>query len=390
MEQLLIDINDCKDFVEPYKNSSGLKIYEGEFWTAKQRQGHSLHEISYLACFKPQLPDHFLTKYSKRNNLIYDPFMGRGTTLIEAQLHNCNVIGNDINPLSKVLIESRLQPPPISDIIECLHYVDLNYVSSDVEIDDQFLLFFHPKTLQEIYSWKTLFKNDLTSSVNKWLQMVACSRLTGHAKNFFSGYTLPPNIAASFKSQKRINEKRQQEPPYKDTKKIILRKTEQLLRDSLPNYYSTKTNLLLSESADHTPQIDSDIVDLIITSPPFLTEVNYLLNNWIKMWFCDIELEKERLWQIKDIETWSNKMKNVFHELKRILTPKGKIAFEVGEVRNKSILLEDLVIPVAKEIGLQPEYVLLNTQQFTKTSHTWGVKNNKAGTNTNRIIVFKK
>ena len=27
-----------------------------EFWTAKQRAANSLHEISYRACFKPQLP----------------------------------------------------------------------------------------------------------------------------------------------------------------------------------------------------------------------------------------------------------------------------------------------------------------------------------------------
>ncbi len=27
-----------------------------EFWTSGQRQAHSLHEVSYRACFKPQLP----------------------------------------------------------------------------------------------------------------------------------------------------------------------------------------------------------------------------------------------------------------------------------------------------------------------------------------------
>jgi hypothetical protein len=29
-------------------------------------------------------------------------------------------------------------------------------------------------------------------------------------------------------------------------------------------------------------------------------------------------------------------------------------------------------------------------QDFTKTSHCWGIENNKAGTNTNRIVVFQK
>ena len=31
-----------------------------EYWTSGQRQAHSLHEISYRACYKPQLPRFFI------------------------------------------------------------------------------------------------------------------------------------------------------------------------------------------------------------------------------------------------------------------------------------------------------------------------------------------
>jgi len=43
----------------PAREGSILKVptYVNEFWTARQRQANSLHEISYRACFKPQLPD---------------------------------------------------------------------------------------------------------------------------------------------------------------------------------------------------------------------------------------------------------------------------------------------------------------------------------------------
>ena len=395
MDQLFLDNTSTKSTrltpaINYFTNEQGINVYQGEFWTAKQRQGHSLHEISYRACYKPQLPSYFLKKHSRQGNLVYDPFMGRGTTLIEAQLHNCNVIGNDINPLSKVLVEGRLQPPSILDVKDALNEVDLQQLSIDIEIDKRFLVFFHPKTLKEIYGWKTFFKNTVASPVSKWLQMVACSRLTGHSKCYFSGYTLPPNLAASFKSQKRINQKRKQKPPYRNTKEIILKKTESLFKNSLPSYYTEKTNLLLTGSADKTPQISCNTVNLVITSPPFLAEVNYLQDNWMRMWFCNIELEKNEIWQIKDPETWASKMKLVFQELKRVLVPNGKIAFEVGEVQKKSIFLEDLVIPVAEEAGLKTEYILVNTHNFTKTAHCWGVDNNNKGTNSNRIIVFSK
>ena len=41
---------------------AGVPVFVNEFWTSKQRAAHSLHEISYRACFKPQLPRFFITR----------------------------------------------------------------------------------------------------------------------------------------------------------------------------------------------------------------------------------------------------------------------------------------------------------------------------------------
>jgi hypothetical protein len=40
--------------------------------------------------------------------------------------------------------------------------------------------------------------------------------------------------------------------------------------------------------------------------------------------------------------------------------------------------------------GLAPVLVIINDQEFTKTANCWGVDNNTAGTNTNRIVLFRK
>ncbi|MCS6951172.1 MAG: site-specific DNA-methyltransferase, partial [bacterium] len=62
----------------------GVPTYINEFWTAKQRQANSLHEIAYRACFKPQLPRFFIELLTQPGEVVYDPFMGRGTTLLES------------------------------------------------------------------------------------------------------------------------------------------------------------------------------------------------------------------------------------------------------------------------------------------------------------------
>src|SRR6266568_7106583 len=78
-----------------------IPTYVNEFWTAKQRAANSLHEVSYRACFKPQLPRFFIDRLTERGEVVYDPFMGRGTTLIESGLLGRVPYGCDINHLNR-------------------------------------------------------------------------------------------------------------------------------------------------------------------------------------------------------------------------------------------------------------------------------------------------
>ena len=92
----------------------------------------------------------------------------------------------------------------------------------------------------------------------------------------------------------------------------------------------------------------------------------------------------------RNVAQWSIVMGEVLHELHRITRPGGVVAFEVGEVKRGAIKLDELVVPLGVAAGFACESVLINTQKFTKTAHIWGVANNSDGTNSNRIVVFRK
>jgi len=73
-----------------------------------------------------------------------------------------------------------------------------------------------------------------------------------------------------------------------------------------------------------------------------------------------------------------------------VLKPGGHVAFEVGEVHGGKTKLEEAVLPCGLEAKLEPLLVVINDQEFTKTANCWGVDNMSKGTNTNRIVVFRK
>lgn len=378
------------------ENNSDIVVptYTNEFWTSRQRAAHSLHEISYRACFKPQLPRFFIERLTKQDDLVYDPFMGRGTTILETALLGRRVIGNDINPLSRVLVEPRLSPPSAIQVKKRIDEIDLTRAN---ELREDLMVFYHPDTLVEICALREylLERANYLDDTDKWIQMVALNRLTGHSPGFFSVYTLPPNQAVSVESQKKINETRRQTPPRRNVKEIILKKTRTLLADLDPAMRDKLGRIRASakftcEDSEATLEIESSSVDLAITSPPFLDIVNYAADNWLRCWFIGINANRVNLSIIPKVEDWQRKMTRVFFELHRVLKPEGFVAFEVGEVRNGKVLLEEIVIRAARQAAFDAELILINSQTFTKTANAWGVSNNSKGTNTNRIVLLKK
>lgn len=380
------------------RTSLNVPVYEAELWTSRQRQASPIHEISYRACFKPQLPAYFIERLTREGDIVYDPFSGRGTTAIEAALRGRNVIVNDVNPLSIILTYPRLDLPNVAEIDKRLR--SLRFAARPRgEID--LSMFFHPDTEYELLGLREYLYQRMNSgkedSADRWIRMVATNRLTGHSPGFFSVYTLPPNQAVSQEDQLRINARLKQEPEYRDIRALILKKSMQLqgrlgAAERWRLRKAATEALLLSQDACATGDIPANSVQLTVTSPPFLDVVQYTRDNWLRCWFNGFDAEKVggRITMSKTVEEWEAEMAAVFQELYRVTRPGGWVAFEVGEVRRGTVKLDEIVAPIGLNAGFECSAILINAQRFTKTANIWGVKNNSLGTNSNRIVLFRK
>lgn len=373
------------------EQADGIPYLVNAFWTAGQRQAHPIHEVSYRACFKPQLPAFFIAALTAPGEAVLDPFMGRGTTPIEAALRGRVPIGNDINPLATLLTRPRLAPPDLPAIEAALRAVPWDMPA---DAPDALLAFYHPATLRRIAALRAWLEraaplaDAAPDPVADWIRMVALNRLTGHSPGFFSVYTLPPNQATSVAGQLRINASRGQVPPDRDVAALILAKSRRLLRRGGPAPPCGAR--LLTGTASALAGVPDASVALVVTSPPFLDVVQYAADNWLRCWFAGIDAAALPIALHRSEAAWAAMAGDALREAARVLRPGGHVAFEVGEVRKGRVRLERLVWEAAAPLPFARLGVMVNEQGFTKTAQCWGVANNAGGTNTNRIVLLRR
>lgn len=369
---------------------------KGEFWTRKQRQMHSLHyAISYRASFKPELPEYCIRNYSCPGDIVADPFCGRGTTALQANLLGRAAWSNDISPLATAITYAKTKPVPLSEVASFLDTIDWQR-----QVDfyaPELAPFYHPDTLRELYILKRELDNNHTG-VACFVRLLALSRLHGHSSGFFSAYSMP-QLSVSPKAQQRINKKRGVKPEYREVAPRIKTKAKAVLRDNKLTEIraAARGNRYSTGNARNLREWPSAAADLVVTSPPFLNTVNYLADNWLEHWFLDISSDSvhQGLVQTASISLWAEFMLGVLQEIARILRKDGYCIIEVGEVlyRKKVVNLDELLLQLLyqhQEIPLQPEKVLIHVQDFTKLAHCFSVTNNKKGTNTHRLLVLQK
>lgn len=371
---------------------------------ASARDFDSWHSMcSYLGSFPAPLANYFIKYFSNEGDLVFDPFSGRGTTLLEARILNRKSLATDLNPIALALSEAKNSNFNLKEINERIDELAIKfdpalYLPEAMAQADEIHLIFHPRTLAQLCFLKRQFAKS-TNPIDKFLIGVTLGVMHGgERKDGSSGYlsiSMPNTFSMSPEYVRRFVQTKQLNREFRDVFKILKEKSKRtfdkhkVLKQSGNVFKADVKNLTKNEELKKF----KGKVNLIVSSPPYLGIVNYAKQNWIRSWLFNkepLEVSKE-LDDDLNLTEWVQFAKTFITELKTFLKKDGVAVFIIGDVAKS----KTSVIPLAREFC----HLITDNNLFKhlwcfsdsiddsyKTTRIWGDTKGSA-TATDRIVI---
>jgi len=397
---------DSRSEAQDLKDSNEAKtVYGGHLnralpsqlpWhAAPRRWGHKLHsQCSYMAMFPPALP-HFLIRWlTAPHEVVYDPFSGRGTVLLEAGLLGRMPVGSDANPLAWILSSAKAQPVPVESALQRIDALRALRPSRRLPLAPLHITeLFDPMVLAQL---QTIRRNlSIRSSVDKFLLATLCGILHLNARKDGTprGLTvaMPNTFSMSPRYISRYIKKRRLRAPKVDVLEFLKRRVKELLIPALPSFKG-KAWTCDARDASYWPR-KMPKASLILTSPPYLGVMKYGKMNWLRAWLIDADPKAidRQLFASTSLPRYIDFMTEVLASLRRQLRPEGRICLVIGDVRSgpgNTNLAAEVIRHCVPRTDLRLQTVLADHLPVQhKVSRIWGDTRGRA-TKTDRVIVL--
>jgi DNA modification methylase len=119
--------------VTTLENWKDTDINVDSLWLYDERDKTGKHSNIYHGNFIPQIPHQLITRYTQKNEIVLDLFMGSGTTLFECELLNRQFIGFDINTEIIKFVTSQMEHTQIDYAIQNCDVTNSELFSKDID-----------------------------------------------------------------------------------------------------------------------------------------------------------------------------------------------------------------------------------------------------------------
>jgi hypothetical protein len=251
---------------------------------------HRFHSICpYFAMFPETFVRRNLVAWSEPDDIILDPFSGRGTTVLESLLNGRRAIGCDTNPVAVCLSRAKADPPILANVLDRLTTLEAQDARparrSKEQKDDFFTLCFHEETLRQLL----FLKKQLDWRKNRadcFIAALALGCLHGesHRTELCFSNRMPRTISTKPAYSVRWWRSEGCLPPKRDVFSILRKAAKYRYESPLPPLRGR----VVEGDARHASRLlrsYRERVSLVITSPPYLDITDYHEDQWLRLWF---------------------------------------------------------------------------------------------------------
>jgi len=339
---------------------------------------HNFHP--FPGKFIPQIPNFFIKQMSNENDLIFDPYCGSGTTLVESKLLGRRSLGIDIHPLgvfmanvktTKVTDQKLDRIPALLAKIEKRidnfwanrhknknlmafigHSSDNDTYSFDVPDFPNRDHWFEEPVLDELAIIKTSIIQECPEEEFKNLVLLAFSSIIVPVSNQES--------ETRYAAVKKENSPKHAFSLFKNKLSDMSRRMKEFNRRA--SDCQAKAHHADCREVDF---LEENSADLVVTSPPYPNTYDYYLYHKLRMFWLQLDWERAKFNEIgsrlrhssqrENIGAYVSDMTRCFERIKHVLKPEKPFVIVVGDsIIRKELLKGDMVIgEIAERTGFR-------------------------------------
>lgn len=300
-------------------------------WSASStvRDDCTFHQLApYIGRMKTAMARALVLDWTAPGDLVVDPFCGCGVVALEAGVNGRRVAAGDWNPYAALLTRAKLFAPPTQADAEArlgrtwntsrelLANQDLRKVPAWVRA------FFHSGTLKNALAFR-----DACTQEKEWFLLACLLGILHHQRPGF----------LSFPSSHLVPYLRDRSFPKRTCPEMYLE------RDVLPRLAAKVKRLYRRAPAKMSKgnrvfQVDacafpsSEPIGTVLTSPPYMNELDYVRDNRLRLWFISRSIPSGLELRGRNREgAYRNLMTSVCGRLGPQIKPGGRFILVVGE-----------------------------------------------------------
>ena len=384
-----IDSQSLNSIKRLWKDSVRTKRYDPSWNYSEDNTRAYTHSIHpYPAMMIPQVAGRLIDMYAKPKAVVFDPFCGSGSVLLEAFIRGYVSYGIDINPLALLISKVKITPIDCKDL-----YIELEKIFKKASSTKNTK---RPNFFNIDYWFKPEIVSQLTA-----LQAAINSIKNKNIKDFF-------NVVFSFTVRASSNTRNGEFKLYRiDDDKLndyspnVLTIFKRRVQENIAamaglweKYSRSKTKVnILNEDTRHRTSIKDRKVDIVVTSPPYgdsKTTVAYgqfsrLSLQWLGFEGKDIDVDNRSLGgrldvknlhmgyvspnlryaldlvsrveqkRARDVLAFYGDLNKCFIELNRVIKKGGFLCMVVGNRTVKGIQLptDEIVADFGESVGFR-------------------------------------